>query len=246
MAPRIASLCVAALLLLSLSGCATYLPPGARADLQAFAPADMQEALAARPTNPFPTSVAVVRVQAPGYTNYLLGRSGGSHGNGRYSVVLSREVGEERQLENVTGLPGLAGIVSLNRLLLPQRLEDDRPIRAAAARLNAGLVFVYTFDTQFIDEQKAKPLSVITLGLSPTRKITAVTAASALLMDTRTGYIYAAFETIERQTALSSSWSSENTADENRRATEGRAFEKLMGELRSAWPKIAQGQPARD
>jgi hypothetical protein len=38
---------VAALTLASLTGCATYIPSGAKADLQAFAPADIQEGFAA-------------------------------------------------------------------------------------------------------------------------------------------------------------------------------------------------------
>jgi hypothetical protein len=55
------------------SGCSTYVPPGAKADLQAFAPPDIQAGFAAKPTNPFPAGIAVVRVQAPAYTNYHLG-----------------------------------------------------------------------------------------------------------------------------------------------------------------------------
>lgn len=240
MNPKFAAALATIAFLLALTGCSTYQPPGARADLQAFAPPELQKAFAAVPSNPFPAAVALVRVQAPAYTNYQVHRHGGAMGSGRYSVILSRELGEDTLLDRVADLPDLAGIVALNRLLLPSRLEDDRPIRTAAARLNAGLVLVYTFDTTFIDEQRAKPLSVITLGLSPTRRIMAVTTASALLMDTRTGYIYAAFETTERLSTASTSWGSADTADRNRLETERRAFEKLVAEFRTSWPTLVQ------
>jgi hypothetical protein len=63
---------LAAVCVLLLSGCATYIPPGAKVDLQVFAPSDIQAGFAAKPTNPFPASIAVVRVQASNYSNYYL------------------------------------------------------------------------------------------------------------------------------------------------------------------------------
>ena len=225
---------------LLLSGCATYVPPGGKADLQTFAPADIQAGFAAKPTNPFPASIAVVRVQAPDYNNYYLQQRGGVHGSGRYSVVLTKEVGEDAQLERVTKLEQVAGLVSINRMLLPQQLEGDRDIRMAASRLQADLVFLYTFDTSFFDIDKAKPLSVITLGLSPTRKISAVTMCSALLMDTRTGYIYSAYEVTESTDTFSTSWGSRDAADEARRNNEQAAFEKLIDEFASTWPSVLE------
>jgi hypothetical protein len=222
------------------SACATYIPPGAKADLQAFAPPDIQAGFAAKPADPFPASIAVVRVQSPTYSNYYLRQNGGRYGSGRYSVILAKEDNEDSQLERVTKLPQVAGLVSINRLLLPERLDSDREIRGAASRLQADLVFVYTFDTSFLDTDMAKPLSVITLGLSPTRKISAVTTCSALLMDTRTGYIYSAYEATERKQALATSWGSSDTADEMRRTVEQAAFKELVDDLAASWPKLLE------
>jgi len=223
-----------------ISGCATYIPPGAKADLQAFAPPDIQAGFAAKPTNPFPASIAVLRVQAPTYTNYYLQQRGGSYGSGRYSVILAKEAGEDLQLERVSKLQQVAGLVTINRMLLPERLEGDKEIRGAASRLQADLVFLYTFDTSFFDTDQAKPLSVITLGLSPTRKISAVTTCSALLMDTRTGYIYSAYEVTERAETFSTSWGSRDTADEARRNNERDAFKKLIDEFATTWPRVLE------
>jgi len=222
------------------SGCATYIPPGGKADLQAFAPPDIQAGFAAKPTNPFPASIAVVRVQAPAYSNYYIQQRGGSYGSGRYSVILAKEADEDSQLDRVSKLPQVAGLVTINRMLLPERLEGDREIRGAASRLQADLVFLYTFDTSFFDTDMAKPLSVITLGLSPTRKISAVTTCSALLIDTRTGYIYSAYEVTERAETFSTSWGSRDSADEARRGNEQRAFKKLIDEFATTWPKVLE------
>lgn len=230
---------------LGLAGCSTYLPPGAKADLQAFAPVNIQDGFAAKPTNPFPASIAAVRVQAPNYTNYYLQQNGGNYGEGKYSVVIAREVGEQAQFERITRLPNVAGIVALNRMLLPARLDSDREVREAASRLQADLVFLYTFDTSFFDADAAKPLSVITLGLSPTRKIKAVTTVSGLLIDTRTGYIYSAYEVTEKAGTLATSWGSRDAADEVRRKTEQAAFGKLVDEVEASWPKIVSRSEAK-
>lgn len=231
-------------LVLSLAGCATYLPPppGAKADLQLFAPVGIQEGFAAKPTNPFPASIAAVRVQSPSYSSHYLRNHGGQYGDGRYSIITTREVEEQAQFDHLAALPQVSGLVALNRMLLPPRLEGDREIREAAARLQADLVFLYTFDTAFFNTDAAKPLTVITLGLSPTRKISAVTTVSALLLDTRTGYVYAAFEVTERDTMLSTSWGSSDSADEARRKTERRAFGKLLDEVTTSWPKLLERQ----
>lgn len=232
------SLLTACVLLVFLCGCATYIPPGEKADLQVFAPANIQEGFAAKPSNPFPASIAVVRVQAPAYSNYYLQQHGGMYGTGRYSVITAKEADESAQLDRVGKLPKVAGIVTINRMLLPEQLDSDQEIRAAASRLQADLILLYTFDTAFFDVDKAKPLTVITLGLSPTRKISAATTASALLLDTRTGYIYSAYEVTEQAETLSTSWGSRDSADETRRETEKEAFGKLIDDVIGSWPQV--------
>ena len=228
-----------------LSGCATYIPPGAKADLQELAPASIQEGFAAKPTYPFPAAIAAVRVQGPAYSNYYLERNGGRYGMGRYSIVTAREVEDEQQFNRVAALPQVAGLVSINRMLLPSRLDTERDIRDAAARLHADLVFLYTFDTEFFDIDLAKPLSVVSLGLSPTRKISVLTTASALLLDTRTGYVYSAYEVTQKAQTMATSWGSRDAADEARRHNERDAFTKLMSEVVNSWPKLLDHRAER-
>jgi len=233
---RILAIALAALL----AGCSTYIPPGPKADLQAFAPASIQEGFAAKPTAPFPASIAAVRVQAPAYTNYYLQQNGGTYGSGRYSVVTTREVEDQGRIDRIAGLPQVAGLVAINRMLLPQKLEGDRELREAAARLQADLLLIYTFDTAFFDTDLAKPLTVLTLGLSPTRKVFVTTTASALLLDTRTGFVYSAYEVTQRSEALATSWGSRDAADEGRRSNERNAFSKLVDELVVSWPNLLE------
>jgi len=231
--------CLAASLA-SLVGCASYIAPGAKADLQAFAPASIQEGFAAKATAPFPASIAFVRVQAPSYTNYRLQQAAGAYGSGRYSVITTREVEDESQIERIARLPKISGVTSVNRMLLPQKLEGDKELREAAARLQADLLFVYTFDTAFFETDLARPLTVITLGLSPTRKVYVTTTVSALLIDTRTGYVYSTYETTKKAETLSTSWGSSEAADEARLQSERQAFEQLVGEFEKTWPKLLE------
>lgn len=221
-----------------LVGCASYIPPGAKADLQAFAPASIQAGFAAQPTAPFPAAIAFVRVQGPTYSNYHLQQIGGAYGGGRYTVVTTREADEEAQIERITQLPQVAGVTGVNRMLLPVKLESDREIREAAARLHADLVLVYTFDTVFFESDLARPLTVISLGLSPTTKVYVTTTVSALLLDTRTGYVYTTYETTKKADTLSTAWGSRDAADDTRRKNERAAFVQMADEFTATWPKL--------
>lgn len=229
---------------LVLSGCASYIPPGPKADLARFSASEIEQGFATRPAAKFPATLAIVRAQGPRYTNYYLSQHGNGTGDGKYTVITVREVEEQTQLERIVALDQVAGVTGINRLLLPPNLQGERELRAAAARLQADLLLLYTFETTFHDQNAAKPLSVITLGLSPTRKITAITTVSALLVDTRSGYIHGTFEVTENAKTLSTSWSSADSADAVRRETERAAFAKLVDEFVAAWPRVVKAGAA--
>lgn len=224
---------------MSISGCeTTYVTPGPKADLAALAPASIEEGFAARPSHPFPASIAFVRVQSPRYSNHNLRQHGGQAGTGRYTIITAREVENEEQLQRVLNLPQVAGVVGLNRILIPDNLHSDREIREAAARLQADLVLIYTFDTVFFDVDRSTTLSTLTLGFSPTRRITVTSTVSALLLDTRTGFIYSAYEATHQETKTATSWGSADAADLARLSAETQAFANLVNEFASSWPQI--------
>jgi hypothetical protein len=227
-----------ALCLALLSGCASYVTPGGRADLSGISSASMKESFAARPAAVLPAGIAAVRVQSPGYRNYHTMRAGGVHGGGRFSVITVREFETQEDFERIARLPEVGGLIGLSPLLIPENLRSDLELREAAARLKADLLLLYTFNTTFHDNDASVALKVITLGLSPTKKIFVRVNASALLVDTRTGFIYGAFDANERRELRSNSWESEEAADRARLSAEKAAFQSLLDEFVKSWPDI--------
>jgi hypothetical protein len=236
---RFSSLLLMAALVLG-SGCATYIPPSGRADLGNISSFNMQESFAARPAAGIPASIAAVRVQAPQYRSYHTEREGGVYGGGRYSVVTVKEVEDDSDLQRITKLPDVGGFITINRLLIPARLESDRELREAAARLKADMLLLYTFDTSFHDNDASVALNVITLGLSPTRRVFVHVTASALLIDTRTGFVYAALEANERRKLLTNAWESRESADRARQDAERAAFKGLVAEFEKNWSAVVE------
>jgi len=200
----------------------------------------MQASFAAKPAAGFPASIAAVRIQAPHYRSYYTEQEGGVYGRGRYSVITVKEVEEPADLDRIAKLPEVGGLITINTLLLPENLQSDRELREGAARLKADMVLLYTFDTSFHDNDASIALAVVTLGLSPTRRVFVHVAASALLVDTRTGFIYAALEANENRAVTTNAWESRETADRARRNAEKTAFKSLVNEFEKNWPKIVE------
>lgn len=223
------------------SGCAEYHAPGGPADFRALGvsaeaqkastPADLNAAFERKPLAGFPANIAVARVQAPGYRS----DTAQGWGQGAYSIVLTRDVEPDDAIERLHKLPMIRGIAPIGRLLMPAQLNSDKELREAAARLQADMLLIYTLDTSFHERDAAKPITVITLGLSPTQVTDVVTTASAVLMDTRSGFVYGVSETSAKQSGIASAWTSESAIDHDRQKTEAEAFEKLVGEIEKMW-----------
>jgi hypothetical protein len=228
----------------AVGGCASYATPGRAADLRAFGvskdqqtDASVVQAIDKRPLATLPTSIAIVRVQEPGYHS----ETAQGWGNGAYSIVTTRDIEKmDEKMADLAKLPLISALAPVNRLLLPQQLNSDLELRQAAAALHCDMVLIYTLDTTFNVEDAAAPLSVITLGLSPNQMAHVVCTASAVLMDTRDGYIYGVAEATERQNQLASAWTSEAAVDQTRRRTESKAFEKLVGDLQTTWMGVVK------
>ncbi len=227
--------------LVLLGGCATsYVVPGPRADLRAFGSSgSIQDSFAAQATAQFPATLAFVRVQAPTYASARLPETQ-SGPAGRFRVITTREAEDDAQVERLGHLPQVTGVTTLSRLLLPPDVQGDKDLREAAARLHADLVLVYTFDTAIFDTDLARPLTVVTLGLSPTRKLAISTTASALLLDTRTGFVYATYEVTKKGDTLATSWNTADSADQVRRDNEHEAFGLLVGQVEKTWPRLVE------
>lgn len=222
------------------SGCNSYVPPGGRADFAAFSSSSMQESFAAKPAAQFPASIAAVRVQASRYRSYYTEREGGVYGQGHYSVITVQDVEEPADMDRISKLPDVGGIIAISTLLLPENLQSDKELREAAARLKADMLLLYTFNTSFHENDTSVALSVITLGLSPTRKVFVRVTASALLIDTRTGFIYAAIDANEKRELTTNVWESKESADRARQGAEKAAFKSLINQFLETWPAIVE------
>ena len=221
---------------LMLSACAThYLTPSGPADLSRISNSGIRDAFAAKPEAHFPANLAIVRVQAPQYTSYSVR----GYGDGEFSVVTVRDFEDDSHIKHLQSMPNVAGVVTLNRLLIPAKLKGNEQLREAAAQLQADILLVYTIDTGFFDQQKSAPLALISLGFLPTKNVRVSSTAAALLIDVRSGFIYGAAEDTQRAEQFASVWTTTTAVDETRRKTERAAFENLLGEIEKLWPSVA-------
>ena len=229
-----------------MAGCASYVAPGRAADFGAMGvthelqqhgtPASMREAFDRKPLASWPASIAVARVQASGYRS----RTAAGYGQGTYSIVTNRDVEKDVQFERLVRLPMVKGVAPIGKVLLmstPQ-LNSDVELREAAATLQADMVLIYTLDTEFWVRDMATPLTVLSLGLSPSQEARVTTTASAVLIDTRSGFVYGLAEATEQNNRLASAWTSEDAIDAARLKTEEKAFEKLVVELEKTWSGV--------
>ena len=231
----------AGLIAVAVGGCSAYTAPGGPAALVSDTqrqerhlgtdPTLMPE-LGRKPLASLPTGVAVARVQDRGYQT----RTAAGIDVGAYSLITVRDVEKDEQFERLAKLPMIHGIAPISPLLVERSsATSEMGLRRAAAKLNADMLLVYTFDTRFFSEDKARPLSVITLGLSPNKRVYVNSTVSAVLFDTRSGYVYGTAEASSRESRPTNAWQSDVAVDETRRATESQAFEKLVPELEKMW-----------
>jgi hypothetical protein len=236
----------AALLCGVMTGCASYRVPGMAADFHALGitPQEVEartdSSIAARldrqPLAGFPAQIAVVRVQGAGYRSHTTR----GYGEGRFTVVTNRDVESDDAVDRMGALPMVAGVAPINRLVLPERLDSEESLRSAAANVQADMLLLYTFDTQFETDKKIAPLGLISLGLLPDRVARVTSTASAALVDTRNGYVYGVAEATGRDDQLTNAWNDREAVDSSRRKAESEAFDGLVGEFETLWNGVVQ------
>lgn len=227
---------IAAAALLS-SGCATYTTPGAGLNLKSFANTEpeIETRMKIEPAVVFPARLAVARVQAPGYAS----RSNMCYGTGRYCVVTTREVETEEAQKRLSGLPLVAGVAFMNRLLLSERLDSTKDLRQAAATLKTDMLLIYSIDTSFnVENTDVGPLAIITLGFLPTRNARVTATASAALFDVRTGFIYGLAEASSTEEQRGTFWSTSDAIETARKRAETDSFQKMVGEIERFWGDV--------
>jgi len=228
----------------ALTGCVSYVTPGGPASFRAlgiekpdtaketdFA---LRERVDKKPLAEFPTAIAIARIQGSGYCS----RTEQAYGTGRYSVITGRTVETEAHLRTIGSLPMVRGVAPLNRLVLPERLQDEKDLRLGAAAVHADMLLIYTFDTQFEDKTTIPAMGTLTLGLFPNRKAKVNTTVSAALLDTRNGYVYGLSQASAEDDQLANAWTTADAVEDCRKRTEQQAFDKLVKEFPIMWAGV--------
>jgi hypothetical protein len=233
---------------LLLGGCQSvkYTTPGGPADFRALglSPAeaesmtdyDIGQRLARKPAASFPAAIALVRVQGEGYRSY----TSRGRGSGPYSIITTRDAESDTDVLRLTQMPNTRGIGAVNRLIIPAETKDLKDLRLIGADLQADIILVYTFDTEFGSTETTIPaLGVLTLGLFPNERARVTSTASAAFVDTRTGYLYGLAEATVEDTRITNAWGNNDAVDKSRREAERGAFEKLVPEIERLWADIS-------
>jgi len=228
-----------ALAALSVTGCASYRTPGSGVSIPEITAPDIAEAMSRQPAASWPARLIVVRVQGAGYQSY----STQSYGEGRFSVVTTRDVETEADFTRLGAMPKVAAVGALNRLLLPGNLKSAADLRNAAAQLKGDIVLMYTIDTKFrTDTTQIGPLQLVSLGFFPNKKAKVSSTCAVALIDTRTGYVYGVAESTSNEDQRSDLWNTEEAIEKARARAERAAFTAALGETEKLWAQVAGDQ----
>ena len=226
---------VTALASLWLAACASYRTPGGGVSIPELTTPNVAEALARKPAASWPARIIAVRVQGSGYQSH----SNRSYGQGRYSVVTTRDIETEADFARLAAMPQVAGVGALNRLLLPGNLDSVDDLRTAAAQLQGDIVLMYTIDTVFrTDTQQIGPLQLVSLGFFPNKKAKVTSTCAVALVDTRTGYVYGVAESTSNEDQRSDLWNKEEAIEKARAKAERGAFEAALAETEKLWAQV--------
>ncbi len=241
MSPLSLSFYFSCLCVLLLGGCETltYTGPGRGINIDSMTAmqvsTDIKTEFARKPTAQFPVYLVVARVQESGYHSW----SNRAYGYGNFGVVTTRDAETEEQFQKIQALPKVAQVGTVNRLLLPAKLETEKDLRQAAAKLQADIMLIYTIDTTLqTDERGGGLVKVASIGLMPPKKIHIFSTASAAFVDVRTGYVYGVAEGTSKFSRSTSGWGSEEAADRNRLKVETEALDKMIEGLEQTWANI--------
>lgn len=176
-----------------------------------------------RPTVRFPARVAVARISASG---------------DGFSLEDSTQGEKKEHAAQVAALPGISGVVALNRLALKSHVDSYRELDREALKLGADLVAVYRFDSSEDVQDAFVPLTVVTLGLAPNHTHKTTTVATLMVRDARTGYIYGVMEERADSGGLTAGMDVENAVQRDKRRSRDKAMDKLMEKLPAFWSGV--------
>jgi hypothetical protein len=227
------------MLFLMLTGCATYQTPGAGVNVGDLSrtDADIAEVMKREPAALFPARLAIARIETTGYVT----THAQCYGSGRYCVATTHELETDQDLQRIEQLPMVAGIATVNRMLVPEKLDSVKDLRLGAASLKADFVLVYSIDTRFnVESTDIGPLALISLGFLPNKKAHVTATASAALFDVRTGFVYGVAESSATEQQRATVWSSDAAIDSSRLQAETEAFHGMLDQFVILWQGVVK------
>ena len=220
-----------------------YVTPGSDVKISTLADEDISKLLSNKPTSDFPVNIAIARIQHPQYTSYSYRRRHEdlSAADQKFSLILTRDAGEDEGLRKLNDMSGVRQAAPFNRLLLPYNYKSIKDLRLAAAKMKANMLLVYTFDTEFkIGTKNYGAQNIFSLGYLKNKEVNVVTTASMALFDVQTEYLYGLAEATENENKKANAWKKQDEVDNLRLSTERKAFEKLIGEIQTMWPGVVK------
>ncbi len=224
------------LLALACAGCAGYVTPGGPAPLEQLNRAGVTEGSSRQPAPQLPASLAVVRVQASPYRARALE----GIGTGRYTVIAATDPLVDASLQQIAKWPSVDTAEALNLAWLPAQLDSLDDLRGSAAKMQADVLLVFTFDTAFeVQGRAVAPASPVDVGAKVSGPATVATTASAVFVDVRTGYEYGRAQATSHVDA-GASLVSADAIDAKRVEAERAAFAQLLVNTGQTWAGIAK------
>lgn len=217
------------------AGCASYVTPAGGVSLAEVSDGSLAEMYDRKPASTFPANLAVMRVQDSGYYT----KTNRGYGNGRFTVVTTRDVETEEDFERFSKLPLISGVAPVGRMLLPSNALDIRDLRAPAAQLRADILLLYSIDTAFtVDGVSLGPLTLISLGLLPNKQAHVTATVAGVLIDVRTGFVYGTTEATVTKHQRATILSSEQVIETARLKAEAAAFTSFVQDFEGLWTGI--------
>jgi|GEM_PF-4470262 len=177
----------------------------------------------ARPTVRFPARVAVARIEG---------------GHGSFRMIPEADIERDAHAAAAAGLPGVAGLVSLNRVALVSEVKSYRALDLEARKVGADLVAVYRFESGRRVDDAFVPLTVATLGLAPNHSYRALATVTLMVRDARTGYIYGVLEETGESGGLTAGMDVNSAANRAERKARERALDALAEQLPGFWSGV--------
>ena len=196
---------------------------------------DIAKQLEKRPAAQFPATLALLRLQDKRYHS----RNTNSWRSGNYSVVTMRDVEDEEDLSRLGSMQGVRAVAPLNRLVLGE-LNSEHDMREAAARVHADALVLYTLETQFDMDTVIPVVGLATLGVFPDEAAKVTCTASAAIIDTRTGYLYAMAESTHDTEQLANGWTRTDALEQSIRRAERTALSGLIDEIETVWGGVVE------